>query len=187
MLPELPPPVFASLVGVDVLPSTDYGILQVLNSTGSLDRSFQRNLFDSFNFKIIINSKQLNHMFQYNFWPFFLLQGWDIGCILGVHCQGLDASSEKQRPRQGVSQKSRLNFDNVNHFQWAFRTKWIEIGFTLVDAWYYAPPSSWEYHPTRERHGFGRHLNKFSIDLINSKLFLLLDVLQQKIKLWHFF
>ncbi|XP_046440285.1 E3 ubiquitin-protein ligase MYCBP2-like isoform X2 [Daphnia pulex] len=38
MLPELPPPVFASLVGVDVLPTTDYGILQVLNSTGSIER-----------------------------------------------------------------------------------------------------------------------------------------------------
>ena len=38
MLPELPPPVFAALVGVDVLPTTDYGILQVLNSTGSIER-----------------------------------------------------------------------------------------------------------------------------------------------------
>jgi hypothetical protein len=38
MLPELPPPVFASLVGVDVLPTTDYDILQVLNSTGSIER-----------------------------------------------------------------------------------------------------------------------------------------------------
>ena len=38
MLPELPPPVFASLVGVDVLPTTDYGILQVLNSTGSIEK-----------------------------------------------------------------------------------------------------------------------------------------------------
>jgi hypothetical protein len=39
MLPELPPPIFASMVGVDVLPTTDYaGILQVLNSTGSIER-----------------------------------------------------------------------------------------------------------------------------------------------------
>ena len=42
MLPELPPPVFASLVGVDVLPTTDYGILQVLNSTGSIERYFTK-------------------------------------------------------------------------------------------------------------------------------------------------
>jgi hypothetical protein len=38
MLPELPPPVFASLVGVDVLLTTDYGILQVFNSTGSIEK-----------------------------------------------------------------------------------------------------------------------------------------------------
>ncbi|KAK4016037.1 hypothetical protein OUZ56_031000 [Daphnia magna] len=38
MLPELPPPVFASLVDVDVLPTTDYGILQILSSSGSLER-----------------------------------------------------------------------------------------------------------------------------------------------------
>lgn len=38
MLPELPPPVFASLVGVDILPTTDYGILQVLNSSGSIEK-----------------------------------------------------------------------------------------------------------------------------------------------------
>lgn len=38
MLPELPPTTFASLVGVDVLPAAEYGILQVLNSTGSAER-----------------------------------------------------------------------------------------------------------------------------------------------------
>lgn len=89
MLPELPPPVFASLVGVDVLPSTDYGILQVLNSTGSLDRSFQRNLFDSFNFKIIINSKQLNHIFQYNFRPFFYCRVGILDVFLACIAKGL--------------------------------------------------------------------------------------------------
>jgi len=38
MLSELPPLVIASMVGVDVLPSTVYGILLALNSTCSLDR-----------------------------------------------------------------------------------------------------------------------------------------------------
>ncbi|KAI9557068.1 hypothetical protein GHT06_016866 [Daphnia sinensis] len=38
MLPELPPPFFASLVDVDVLPTTDYGILQILSSSESLER-----------------------------------------------------------------------------------------------------------------------------------------------------
>jgi hypothetical protein len=38
MLPELPPPIFVSMVGVDVLPTTDYGILQVFNSTGSIEK-----------------------------------------------------------------------------------------------------------------------------------------------------